>query len=37
VKVVREVQAEFSVLPGDRPGSVVEESIAERCAEAARE
>ncbi len=36
-QVVREVQAEFRALPGGQTGSVVDELIAERRAEAARE
>lgn len=36
-QVVREVQAEFKVMLGDRGRSMVDELIAERRAEAARE
>jgi AbrB family looped-hinge helix DNA binding protein len=36
-QVVREVQAEFKALLGDGAGSMVDELIAERRAEAARE
>ncbi len=36
-QVVREVQATFKAMLGDRPRSMVDELIAERRAEAARE
>ena len=36
-QVVREVQAEFKALRGDHKGSVVDDLLAERRAEAARE
>jgi AbrB family looped-hinge helix DNA binding protein len=36
-QVVREVQATFKAMLGDRPTSMVDELIAERRAEAARE
>lgn len=36
-QVIREVQAEFKALLGDHKGSVVDDLLAERRAEAARE